>query len=96
MRKLYLILLGIVLLTTEQTFSQTRQVSGTVTDSTGAPIAGVSVQVVNSNSGTTTNERGIFIVSVPVNNPILRFSTVGFQTQQINIGSNNNLNIVMS
>ena len=96
MRKLHTILIGIVLLSAEQALSQNRQVTGTVSDSTGAPIAGVSVQVVNSNRGTTTNDRGIFVVSVPINNPILRFTTVGFQTQQINIGSNNNLNIVMS
>ena len=96
MRKLYAILIGIVLLTSEHALSQTRQVTGTVTDSTGAPISGVSVQVVNSNAGTTTNERGMFTVSVPLNNPILRFTNVGFQTQQVNIGSNNNLNIVMT
>src|SRR5947209_2555652 len=96
MRKLYLLLVGLVLLFSEQVFSQTRPIRGTVTDSTGAPIAGVSVQVVNTNTGTTTNERGNFVLSVPVNNSVLRFTTVGFQTQQIDIGSNNNVTIVMT
>ena len=38
-------------------------VTGTITDSTGKPLAGVSVQKKNSKTGTVTNAQGVYSIN---------------------------------
>ncbi|MCF3110816.1 TonB-dependent receptor [Niabella sp. CC-SYL272] len=57
-------------------------VTGTVTDSSGVPISGVSVLIKGTNIGTVTNEQGKFTLSVPDAKSILVFSAVGFEEQE--------------
>ncbi|SDE23888.1 SusC/RagA family TonB-linked outer membrane protein [Niabella drilacis] len=57
-------------------------VTGTVTDSSGAPLSGVSVQVKGSTIGTATNAEGNFTLAVPEANSILVFSAVGYEEQE--------------
>src|SRR5690606_15734942 len=45
--------------------------------------------------GTTTNEEGRFNLSVPVGSNVLVVSSIGFTTQEVNIGSQNNLQIIL-
>jgi len=61
----------------------THEVRGLVTDSSGAPLPGVTVVVKNKISiGTTTDLNGRYILEVP-DNAVLVFSMVGFDTQEI-------------
>lgn len=68
-------------------FSQTKPVSGAVTDQrNGTPLAGVTVAAKGSSVSTSTTADGTFKLNVPANALVLVFSSVGFQTQEAAIG----------
>lgn len=59
-----------------------KEVNGLVTDSSGAPLPGVTVWVKDNKSiGTTTDLNGRYILKVP-DNAVLVFSMVGFEQQE--------------
>ena len=60
-------------------------ISGTVTDTSGKPLQGVSVQKKNTTVGTTTNDLGVYQISVKPTD-VLVFSYVGFSPQEITVG----------
>jgi len=77
-----------VLFISLQSWSQERNVSGKIEDVNGLPLAGVTVQVKNSSIGAITNFDGEFSLVVPdEDEAILVFSFLGFQSQEIVIGS---------
>lgn len=95
MRK-YLLILGLAFLVLPQlSYSQSRQIQGTVSDENGNPLPSVSVIQKGTLSGTTTNERGIFSISVTGSNPVLVFSFSGRQLQELRIGENNTYNVTL-
>lgn len=71
--------------------AQDKSVTGTVTDNTGVPLVGVSVQVPGSSSGAMTNENGIFSISVPKTANRLSFTSIGFLPLTVNIPSSGRL-----
>ena len=94
MRKFLLLMLGILLLQT-QLFAQTRTINGRVTDDKGSPIPNVSVQVKGSTLGTTTKTDGSFTLNVPAGTRTLVLTSIGMHTEEITLGSQNQLNILM-
>ena len=61
-----------------------RLLRGTVTDKDGFPLPGVTVQVKGTSQGVTTNADGEYYIMVKdVENPVLVFSFVGMQTQEV-------------
>lgn len=70
-------------------------VSGTVTDSSGKPLQGVSVQVKNTPKGTTTNEQGTYSINA-VSTDVLVFSYVGYNPQEIPVGTRSTVDISLS
>ncbi len=68
-------------------------VTGTVSDK-NEPLTGVTVFQVGTSNGTTTDVDGKFRIDVPAG-ATLKISYIGYITQEIVIGSNNELNIVM-
>ncbi|RYY42155.1 MAG: SusC/RagA family TonB-linked outer membrane protein, partial [Chitinophagaceae bacterium] len=95
MRKLLLLMLGVLLLST-QLLAQSRTVSGRVTDAQGRAIANASVSVKGANKGTTTGPDGAFTLSVPSSSKSLVISSIGFATQEITIGSSNTVSVALS
>ncbi|MGZ8538101.1 MAG: carboxypeptidase-like regulatory domain-containing protein, partial [Flavisolibacter sp.] len=77
MNKLKILLLWGFMLPTSLIMAQL-QVTGKVTDESNAPLPGVNVLVLNTNSGTVTDANGLFSISAP-SNSILVFSFIGFQ-----------------
>jgi TonB-linked SusC/RagA family outer membrane protein len=65
-------------------FAQT-QVTGRITDASGAGIAGVTVTVKGTNTATSTNENGQYTITVPANGRTLVFSSVGYGTREENV-----------
>lgn len=62
-----------------------KEISGEVTDSSGAPLPGVTVYVQNNKSiGTATDRNGRYILAVP-DDAVLVFSMVGFSQQEISV-----------
>ncbi|WP_460941137.1 TonB-dependent receptor [Spirosoma humi] len=71
-----------------------RIVTGSVTDDTGEGLPGVSVIVKGSQRGTTTDAQGSYRLSVPDGgSPILVFSFVGYQTQEVALGNSSQLSV---
>jgi TonB-linked SusC/RagA family outer membrane protein len=68
-------------------------VSGRITDEAGAGLPGASVRLKNSLRGTTTDAQGTFRLSVPSLNGTLVVSSVGYVTQEIEIGSRSSVNL---
>lgn len=60
-------------------------VGGTVTDEQGNPLVGVTVVVVDSNKGTTTDINGQYSIAVPKGG-ILEFTYIGMSSQRITCG----------
>ena len=71
-------------------------VSGTVIDSDGLPLPGVSVFIKGTTTGLTTNGDGKYTIVVPNSNTILSFSFVGFSTQEKTVGNSTVLNVTMT
>ena len=69
------------------------QVTGTVTNETGAPLAGCTVVVKGHSSGVTTDDKGFFSIEVPDANATIVVSYVGYQPQEIVPGNNLQLSI---
>ncbi|MFC4220643.1 SusC/RagA family TonB-linked outer membrane protein [Flagellimonas marina] len=84
-----------VLLCTAYGFSQAKTVTGTVSDATG-PIPGVNVLVKGTTNGVVTNFDGEFTIEDVSNNDTLVFSYVGFETQEVLVGTQNVMSIVLS
>ncbi|MBS1919458.1 MAG: SusC/RagA family TonB-linked outer membrane protein [Bacteroidetes bacterium] len=91
MRKLTMLLLGVLFLFARQALAQ-NIVTGKVTDQNGAPISNVTVQVKNTKSGTTTGEDGTFKLSVHPN-AVLVISGVGYETKEVSVGSRTVLDV---
>ncbi|BAO55821.1 SusC/RagA family TonB-linked outer membrane protein [Nonlabens marinus] len=76
----------------------TRPISGSVTDATGAPLFGVTIQVKGANQGTTTDFDGKFnyvIRTNEINNTVLIFSSIGYLTKEVTVGTKSTFNIVL-
>jgi len=74
---------------------QRKDLSGTVKDSKGLSIPGVSVVVKGTTIGTITNSDGQFRLSVAVDAKTLVFSFVGMKTQEIAVADKTTVNLVM-
>lgn len=77
--------------------AQDKTVTGKVTDEKdGSPLAGVSVTVKGTNTGTTTNSDGTFRLSVPSSAKTLVFSFVNYDNVEVALGSRSNFNISLT
>jgi len=72
-----------------------KKISGTVTDASGKPMPGVTVSVKGVTIGTFTNENGKYDLMVPENAQTLVFSFVGMKPQEIQIGAQNVIDVVL-
>src|SRR3546814_11173327 len=70
-------------------------VTGTVTDEFGNAISGVSVLVVGTTVGTTTGDDGTYTIAVPDANAVLSFSFVGYSSQEITVGTQRVIDVVL-
>ena len=76
------------------TFAQ-RIVSGKVLDDKGAALVGASVSLKDTEQGTMTDENGMYSLEVPNNEAILVFSYIGFNTKELRVGDQSELNLMM-
>lgn len=89
--------LFILLFVATTAMAQNRTITGTVTSKEdGLPVPGVSVKVKGTNIGASTGANGKFTLSVPASATALEFSSIGFGTQTVNIGSGNVVNASLS
>ncbi len=70
-------------------------VTGKVTDEVNTPLPGVNVLVKGTTTGTTTNSDGLYTLTVPDENSILVFSFIGYTTQEVALGNQNEVNVTL-
>jgi TonB-linked SusC/RagA family outer membrane protein len=78
-----------------QVFAQATTVTGKVTGSDGAPVAGVTVQEKGKKTGTATDAEGNFSLSVTNPNATIVVSSVGLVSQTVALGGRTNLSLTM-
>ncbi|WP_418501360.1 SusC/RagA family TonB-linked outer membrane protein [Flagellimonas sp.] len=84
----------LVLLCTTYGFSQTKTITGTVSDNTG-PMPGVNVLIKGTTNGVVTDFDGMFNIDGVSNTDVLIFSYIGFVTQEVPVGAQDVINIVL-
>ena len=70
-------------------------VTGTVKDSKGEPLPGVSVRIKDSQAGTTADVNGKYSIRLPNANATLVFSFIGFGSQEINVAGKTLIDVTM-
>ncbi|TMI65963.1 MAG: TonB-dependent receptor [Bacteroidetes bacterium] len=93
MRKIYLLLVGIVLFS-QPLFAQ-KTVTGKVTDEKGDPLANVSIQVKGTNTGTTSKPDGTYSLLVPATGKVLVFTFVDMEPVEVVVGNQTSINTSM-
>lgn len=80
-----------------QTLSaQEKRVSGVVQDKGKQPIIGASVKLKGSATGVATDENGRFSIALTGANPVLVFTSIGFTTREIPVGTQTQMTIVLN
>ncbi|RRB13384.1 SusC/RagA family TonB-linked outer membrane protein [Larkinella knui] len=72
-----------------------KSVTGKVSDSKGEAIPGSTVVLKGSDVGTTTGADGRFSIQVPNDASVLVFSSIGFTTKEVTVGSQSVINVVL-
>lgn len=72
--------------------STTKNVSGIVKDERGEPVIGANVVVKGTTNGTVTDMNGQYSLSVPEGST-LQISYIGYNTQEVKVGSGNVVNV---
>ena len=85
----------ILLVSCQFAMAQTRQISGKVTDATGAPLIGVSVVVKGTTQGNITDDNGAYNLQA-ANNATLVFSYIGFDAQEVSVGNKSVIDISLA
>src|SRR5579863_401656 len=85
MRK-FLTVVGVLLIFSISAIAQTKEITGKITDETGAPIPGATVRLKGKKSGVSADANGTFRINTP-GNAILLISGIGFEPQEIATGN---------
>ena len=75
----FLIMLGFT------SWSQDKTAAGKVVDPSGLPVSKATILVKGTNAGTSTNEMGMFSLTVPSSAKTIVVSSVGFETKEVSI-----------
>jgi TonB-dependent starch-binding outer membrane protein SusC len=75
---------------------QSKSISGRVVDSNGSPLVGVSILEKGTLNGIVSNVDGNYTITVASANSVLVFSYIGFETQEITVGSLSSVNVTLA
>ncbi len=89
------LVLTLVLALTSMASAQ-RTVVGTLTGDDGEPLVGASVAIKGLTAGTITDGNGKYSVQVPAGSNVLVYSYTGYATQEITLGTNNVVDVVLA
>lgn len=82
----YLIILIVSLLHITVVAQPVREITGRITGANETPLNAATVQIKNAGSGTSADYNGFFKIAAPANS-VLIVSAVGYETKELNIGS---------
>lgn len=95
MKKLKLLLVVLILGYATTSWAQS-QVSGVVTDDENTPLPGASILIKGTSIGVVTDIEGKYTLQVPDQSAILVFSFVGFNTEEVAVGSRTVVDLAMT
>ena len=95
MVKLKIAIIAMLFLTSHSAFSQTKTISGIVTDASGISLPGVTIMVENTNQGTTTDLDGKYTIQNVNASDQLVFSFVGMTSQIVAVGDQTTIDITL-
>lgn len=87
--------LFILLFCSLQSFSQSKTVTGTVTNEKGEAVSAASVQVKGRTTGVITDQNGRYSISA-VSNDVLQFNAVSYTTQERRVGDQSVIDVQLS
>ena len=93
MRKLFTIL--ILLLCVTFAYSQTRVITGKVTDEKGSPVEGATVKIKGTKSGVAADANGVYKIAVTPGAKLL-FSGVGISPQELSVGKSDQMDVTLT
>ena len=81
---------------TTSSYSQSKEVTGTIVDNTGMPIPGATVTIkTDPTVGVQSDFDGNYMIEVPNNQVILVYSFIGFTTKEIAVGDQTTINVTL-
>lgn len=86
---------NLIVISSTESGQQSKKISGTVTDASGLPLPGVSIVIKGTTQGTVSDMEGKFSLDLPAGQKVLVFSFIGYSPQEITIGTQTSLDIVM-
>nr|MCU0340531.1 carboxypeptidase-like regulatory domain-containing protein [Spirosomataceae bacterium] len=86
------VFLGLFLLAIQTTLWAQSRISGNVTDGNKQPLAGVSVLVKGTTTGTSTDGNGNYSLTVPSGSTLV-FSFIGYGTKDVIVGNQTQINV---
>jgi TonB-linked SusC/RagA family outer membrane protein len=95
-KKILNILVAVVLLFLETVSAQGHLISGTIVDSQGVSLPGVTVLEQDTSNGVVTDLDGNYILTTSASNATLVFSYIGFETKIIPIANKRFLDVILS
>lgn len=87
-----IILIFMIVFTTQVTLAQVKIVKGSVTDAVGAPMPGASISVKGESKGTITDIDGKFSIETQKGKTLV-ISYMGYETQNVLIGDDNSIKV---
>ena len=96
MVKLKLAIIAMIILSALNAFSQTKTISGVVTDGTGESLPGVSIVVQNTTHGTVTDLDGNYTLENVNASDQIVFSFIGMTSQVVAVGEQATINVTLT
>lgn len=92
-QKLLLMVVGLTIMWSA--YAQEKVVTGKVTGPDGTPAPGISVVAKGTTVGTSTDNNGVYTLSVPANSNTLTFTFIGLKTVETEIGARSIVDVTM-
>lgn len=92
----YVLLVTVAVLWSSAAWAQEKTVSGTVTSDAEGALPGVNVLVKGTSTGTVTDLDGNYRLTIPEGNDVLVFSSIGYANQEVTVGSQTTIDVVMA
>lgn len=74
---------------------QQKRITGRVTDNAGAPLPGVNILEKGTINGSITDADGHYALTVAGSSSVLTFSFIGYTSQDVTVGSQDEVNVVL-
>ncbi len=94
-KKLLKLLFIVCIINTYSVHAQSTIIKGTVSDTDGITLPGVSVIVKGTTIGASTDMDGKYSLKVPNSNAVLNFSFLGYTTKSVSVNGKNVINVTL-